>query len=186
MPTGSDDYELFLGLFSRNQGRLFAYIRALVPDATQADDVFQATSLVLWRSFATYRRDAEFLPWAIGVARHQLLVHWRTKRRDRHVFSEELLADLATVTEAALAETDLRQRALEACIEQLPQRQRDLIRMFYGEKRPAREIAAAWDRTVHAVYRALKLLRRTLLDCVTTRLAGDGPLPSPTVRGEPG
>jgi RNA polymerase sigma-70 factor (ECF subfamily) len=52
-----DDYEEFLGLFSRNQARVQAYIRSLVPDAAHADDVFQATSLVLWRNFATFDRD---------------------------------------------------------------------------------------------------------------------------------
>lgn len=167
----TDDYELFISLFSRNQGRVLAFIRALVPDPTQADDVFQTTSLVLWRSFGTFRRDAEFLPWAVGVARHQVLVHWRTKRRDRHVFSEELLLELAAATESALGEMDQRQRALDACVSGLPPRQQDLIRMFYGENRSAGEIAASWNRTVHAVYKALATLRRALLECVTSRLA---------------
>lgn len=170
--NAADDYELFISLFSRNQGRILAFVRALVPDPTQAEDVFQSTSLVLWRSFATFRRDAEFLPWAVGVARHQVLVHWRTKRRDKHVFSEELLLELAAETESGIGEIDRRQRALEACVSGLPPRQRDLIRMFYGENRSAGEIATSWNRTVHAVYKALATLRRALLECVTTRLAG--------------
>lgn len=169
--NAADDYELFIALFSRNQGRILAFVRALVPDATQADDVFQTTSLALWRSFGTFRRDAEFLPWAIGVARHQVLVYWRSRRRDRHVFSEELLVDLAVSTEAALGETEMRQRALEACVSGLPQRQQDLIRLFYGENQSAGDIAASWNRTVHAVYKALATLRRALLECVTARLA---------------
>jgi len=169
--NAADDYELFISLFSRNQGRILAFVRALVPDPTQAEDVFQSTSLVLWRSFATFRRDAEFLPWAVGVARHQVLMHWRTKRRDRHVFSEELLLELAAATESGLGEIDRRQLALEACVSGLPPRQRDLIRMFYGENRSAGEIAASWNRTVHAVYKALATLRRALLECVTIRLA---------------
>jgi RNA polymerase sigma-70 factor, ECF subfamily len=170
-PDSADDYELFITLFARSQGRVLAFIRALVPDPSQADDVFQTTSLVLWRSFATYRRDAEFLPWAIGVARHQVLMHWRTRRRDRHVFSEELLLDLAAATESGLADAERRQRALEACVARLPERQRDLIRLFYGENRSAGEIAASWNRTVHAVYKALATMRKALLECVTARLA---------------
>jgi RNA polymerase sigma-70 factor (ECF subfamily) len=184
-PPAADDYELFITLFSRHQGRVLAFIRALVPDPAQADDVFQTTSLVLWRSFGSFRRDAAFLPWAIGVARHQVLMHWRTKRRDRHVFSEHLLTDLAAATESGLADAELRQRALEACVAGLPERQRNLIRMFYGENRSAGEIAASWNRTVHAVYKALATLRRALLECVTARLAtlahddGDGFAGSP-------
>jgi RNA polymerase sigma-70 factor (ECF subfamily) len=186
-PTpAADDYELFITLFSRNQGRILAFIRALVPDPGQADDVFQTTSLVLWRSFGSFRRDAEFLPWAIGVARHQVLMHWRTKRRDRHVFSEQLLTDLAAATESGLTDTELRQRAIEACVAGLPQRQRDLIRMFYGENRSAGEIAATWNRTVHAVYKALATLRRALLECVTARLAGFAGDDGDAFAGSPG
>ncbi len=179
--AGSDDYELFLSLFTKSQGRLQAFIRTLVHDSASADDVFQATSLALWRSFATFRRDAEFLPWAIGTARHQVLVHWRTRRRDRHVFSEALLADLAATTEGALDAAAARMAALETCIAALTDRQRELIRLFYGENQAADAIAKRWDRTVHAVYKALKVMRKALFDCVSQKLssladqAGDAP-----------
>jgi RNA polymerase sigma-70 factor (ECF subfamily) len=177
---GSDDYELFLALFTKCQGRIQAFIRTLVHDPAQADDVFQSTSLVLWRSFAAFRRDAEFLPWALGTARHQVLVHWRTQRRDRHVFSEALLADLADSTAAAVETAEARMAALEACIATLSDRQRELIRLFYGENQAAGAIASRWGRTVHAVYKALKVMRKALLDCVTKKLSslidssGDG------------
>jgi RNA polymerase sigma-70 factor (ECF subfamily) len=169
-PHSAADYEQFLALFTKCQGRIQAFIRALVHDPTQADDVFQATSLVLWRSFATFRRDAEFLPWALGTARHQVLLHWRTRRRDRHVFSEALLADLADATTAAVESAEARLAALEGCIAGLPERQRDLVRMFYGENQSAAAIAERWDRTVHAVYKALKVMRRALFDCVSRKL----------------
>lgn len=166
----SADYELFLSLFTKCQGRIQAFIRTLVPDPTQADDVFQATSLTLWRSFATFRRDAEFLPWALGTARHQVLLHWRVRRRDRHVFNDELLADLADTAEAAVGMAELRLAALETCMAGLPARQRELVRMFYGEHQSAAAIAKHWGRTVHAVYKALKVMRRAIFDCVSRKL----------------
>ena len=177
----SDDYELFLSLFTKCQGRLHAFIRTLVHDPAQADDVFQSTSLVLWRSFGTFRRDAEFLPWAIGTARHQVLTHWRSRRRDRHVFGDDLLAELADTTEAAIDGAEARMAALEACIAALPDRQRELIRLFYGENLAADAIAKRWDRTVHAVYKALTVMRKALFDCVSRKLSfladqpGDAP-----------
>jgi RNA polymerase sigma-70 factor (ECF subfamily) len=176
----TDSYEEFLGLFSRNQARVQAYIRSLVPDAAHSDDVFQATSLVLWRSFETFDRGKEFLPWALGVARHQVLMFWRTKRRDRHVFSESLIATLAEESLGRVATITDRQRALDACVESLPPRQQDLIRMFYGENKSADAIAASWDRTVHAVYKALKVMRKSLLECVERRLAAEGLAPEPS------
>ena len=169
-PPDTADYELFLVLFTKCQGRIQAFIRTLVHDPTKADDVFQDTSLVLWRSFATFRRDAEFLPWALGTARHQVLFYWRTRRRDRHVFSEALLADLADSTVTALEASESRMAALETCIATLSTRQRELLRMFYGENQRAEKIARHWGRSVHAVYKALKVMRKALFDCVTLKL----------------
>ena len=186
MPPPPDAYESFLVLYAGSQARLQAFIRALVPDPTQADDVFQSTSLALWRSFPTFRSDGDFTAWALGVARHQVLMHWRRARRDRHVFNDALLADLADTAAELLDSVDARQRALEACIEALTERQRDLVRRFYGERESAAVIAAAWNRTVHAVYKSLKVLRRGLHECVERRLAllvdpagGDGAMPAP-------
>jgi len=170
-PGGPDIYEEFLRLFTQEQLRIFAWIRALVPNHTAATDVFQQTSLELWRSFPTYRADAAFLPWALGIARHQVLKHWRTTKRDRLTFSEAFLEELAVDAIGLADELSPRQRALDDCVQQLPERQRELIHRFYGENQSASDIAKAWERSVHAVYKSLKVLRRTLLECVEAKLA---------------
>ena len=171
--TESRLYEAFLAHFSRGQPQVQAFIRSLVHDRTSADDVFQATSLALWRKFSTFRADAEFVPWALGIARNEVLHHWRSRRRDRLVFSEAVLAQLADVALSVANEVDPRLAALEACIEKLPERQRQLVTLFYGQQLPAETIAVSWDRTVHAVYKSLKVMRRNLMDCVDRTLAGN-------------
>ncbi|TVQ52144.1 MAG: sigma-70 family RNA polymerase sigma factor [Phycisphaerales bacterium] len=171
-PIDPELYEQFLTLFTRDQLRITAWIRALVPNHTAAADVFQETSLELWRSFATFRPDTDFLPWALGVARHQVLKHWRTAKRDRLTFSEEFLHEL-TVEAIGLADELMpRQAALDECVKQLSDRQRDLIHRFYGDNQTAAVIASAWERSVHAVYKSLKVMRRALLECVEAKLAG--------------
>ncbi|MCC9609439.1 sigma-70 family RNA polymerase sigma factor [Blastopirellula sp. JC732] len=172
-PPPTSDYEDFLRLFTRDQLRVLAYIRALVHDHAVASDVFQETSLELWRSFATFRRDEEFAPWALGIARHQVLKYWRTRDRDRHVFSETLLAELSTAAIDMARELEPRQEALDECVGLLSDRQRELIRLFYGENQSAAAIAEGWNRSVHAVYKSLKVMRRALLECVESKLGND-------------
>lgn len=164
-------YEAFLSQFTRIQSEVLAYVRALVHDRAAADDVFQSTSLTMWRRFDAFREGEPFLPWALGIARHEVLHYWRTRRRDRLVFGEAALARLADMAAAIAAEADPRQRALEACVKKLPDRQRQLVALFYGQRLPADQIAASWGLTVHAVYKALKVMRRGLLECVEKRLA---------------
>jgi RNA polymerase sigma-70 factor (ECF subfamily) len=169
--TDQQRYEVFLQHFARGQAQVMAYIRSLVHDRTTADDVFQTTCLTLWRRFDTFREGEPFVPWAVGIARHEVLHHWRSRRRDRLVFSESVLSQLADMAIGLADEADPRQEALEACVQSLPDRQRQLVSMFYGQQLPAEQIAASWGRTVHAVYKALKVMRRSLLDCVERRLA---------------
>lgn len=183
-PSDAAAVETFLLLYSREQGQIAAFIRALVPATADADDLFQQTALVLWRSFESFDPSKPFRPWALGVARHQVLMHWRSRRRDRLVFSEEVLAALADeVGRRAEDETPSlldRQRALDACVEELGPRQRELLHRFYGLKEQAQAIAASWDRSVHAVYKSLRVMRKALEACVERRLSllGDGSPPT--------
>lgn len=163
-------YEQFLRLFTADQARLLAYILSLVHDRDEAQEVFQETSLVLWRSFPTFRPGSEFLPWAIGIARHQVLKRFRTRRRDRHIFSEELLTMLAADAVSLAAEIGPRQRALVECMKGLSEGQRQLVDWFYGQGLAAGQIAERRGRSVHAVYKGLKVLRRNLLKCIERRL----------------
>ena len=55
-------------------------------------------------------------------------------------------------------------------MEQLPPRQQELIRRFYGDNEQAGAIAASWNRSVHAVYKALKVMRKGLQQCIEERL----------------
>ena len=166
-----DAYETFLQYFTRDQLRIVGYIRTLIHDQSEAADVFQETSLALWRNFDTYDRNQPFGPWAMGVARNQVLKHWRTRHRDRHVFSDALMSELSSDAVDMAAEMPDRQQALDACIKLVSDRNRDLLRMFYTESRPAQSIADEWNKSIHAVYKALKTVRRFLADCVDRKLA---------------
>ena len=150
---------------------MFAYILALVHDRDDAQEIFQETSLILWRAFPTFRPGEEFLPWALGIAKHQMLRLRRSRKRDRHVFGDELLAILAEEAAAMAPEIAPRQQALAECMKRLTSRQRQLIEWFYGQGLAAGQIAERWNRSIHAVYKALKVMRRVLLECIERRLA---------------
>jgi RNA polymerase sigma-70 factor (ECF subfamily) len=167
----TDTYDQFLMLFTACQQNLLAYILALVHDRHDAQEIFQETSLVLWKSFLTFRRDAEFLPWALGIAKHQVLRQRRWRKKDRHVFGDALMAMLAEEAAAMAPEIAPRQEALAECMKRLTRRQRELIEWFYGQHLVAGQIADRWHQSIHAVYKALKVLRRILLECIERRLA---------------
>lgn len=171
--TTSDDYETFLRFFTRDQYRILSYIRSIVVQPHAVDDVYQETCLELWRSFSTFQRDGEFVAWALGVTRNQILKHWRTRDRDRLVFSDALLHEITATALEMGGEMSDRQEAMNECVKKLAIRQRELIHLFYGKKQSAAIIAEHWNRSVHAIYKALKVMRRTLFECVESKLGNE-------------
>ena len=64
--SGGD--ELFLRLYSEHQRELFKFSFTLVPNHSDADDILQDTSVILWRKFAEFTPDSNFFRWASQVA----------------------------------------------------------------------------------------------------------------------
>ena len=62
----ADRYEEFLRLFTQERERMFAFIYSMIPRQADAEDVFQRSSLVLWRKFHEFRQGEDFLAWACG------------------------------------------------------------------------------------------------------------------------
>lgn len=152
------------------QTRLRAYINAAVGNSANAADVLQRTNLVLWKKAAMFRRDAEFLPWALGVARNEVLGFIRDNARDRHVFSHEVASMLLDAASEHLSETQDRQELLSRCLERLPERSRNLLRLRYADDLSIEQIASQTDRTQDSVKSVLLRLRKKLEQCVQASL----------------
>ncbi len=54
------DREQIVGLITRYQRRLQVYIRSLVPNHADADEVLQEVNLFLWRNADEYRPGSDF------------------------------------------------------------------------------------------------------------------------------
>jgi RNA polymerase sigma-70 factor, ECF subfamily len=169
--AAADPYERFVQLFARYEPAIRGFVRSLFPATQHADEILQETSLVLWRKFADFEDGTDFLAWALTIARFEALKFRRKLARDRHVFSPELLATLA---EEAATEIELRQeerRALEQCIQKLPQKQRDLIRAAYVPGVTIKEVAERVGRSATSLYKVLNRLRLLLLKCIQASIA---------------
>src|SRR5205823_4961777 len=122
----------FARLLRQHQSRLFGYIHSLVHDFNDADDLFQQTSLILWKKFDDYDRTRSFFAWACGVAWLQVCNFLRKRRRERAHFSDELnLLLVEAHAEVTDAELEDRRDALARCVEKLPQQDRELLDQCY-------------------------------------------------------
>jgi RNA polymerase sigma factor (sigma-70 family) len=77
-------------LFAETNHRIYSFVVTLLPASGDADEVFQRTSVILWRKFSEFRPGTDFVSWACRVAHLEALNYLRARQRDRLLFDEPL------------------------------------------------------------------------------------------------
>lgn len=174
-PLEQGRHDRFLRLFLDHEEALRGFVRSLVPTRDDAREVMQEVAVVLWRKFDALAAPDDFRRWAFGVARFEALAFRRDRARDRHVFSEDVLALLADEAEAQVDAMDDRREALEGCLQKLPNRERSLITAAYARGVRIDELASQLGRTAMSLYKALHRIRMVLTTCVERTLHQEEP-----------
>jgi RNA polymerase sigma-70 factor (ECF subfamily) len=166
--------ERFLQLFLAHERRIFGFLLALVPAWSDAEDLLQESSVVMWRKLDEFEPGTDFAAWALSIARYQVLSYRKKQRRERVFFSERTLEMLADQMAALGRSEDARRDALEHCIARLNTRDRELVRLRYVSGATTQGVADSLGRSVQAVYKALNKIHEQLLMCIRRTLASEG------------
>ena len=166
--------EEFVAQLTGCQGRLFAFIRTLIPNPDIAADVLQETNLVLWRKSAEFTPGTDFGAWACRIASFQVMAQRRDAGRERLLFDDELLGQIAAIAQERSGTVDRLNKALRRCLQKLAGTQRNLMQRRYGEAVPVKVLAEEMHRTPNAVSRLLYRTRQSLLECMDKALAEEG------------
>lgn len=170
-PADLERGEAFMRLLLSHQQRIYGLILALVPNWTDADDIMQETTAVLWRKFDEFERGTNFSAWALKIARLQVLAFRKRERRNAARLSDELMDQVAERMVARADRPDVRRDALEACLRSLPEGDRYLIELRYEPDASVSQVAETVSRSVDAVYKALNRIHGQLLLCVRSKLS---------------
>lgn len=168
--SDTEQTENFVQQLTESQGRLFGYVYSMLGEHSQAMDVVQETNLVLWRKKAEFRDGAPFMPWALAIARFQVLAHVRDQGRDKCLLDTELVAALSEETERQTDQLETMRLALRKCMSDLPPDKRVVLQLRYYRSMPIAEIAKSIGRRADAVKVGLLRLRRGLADCMHRRM----------------
>jgi RNA polymerase sigma-70 factor, ECF subfamily len=162
----------FVSLYAGSQRRIYAYIRSQVRSPSDADDILQDVSAVLWRKFADYQPGSDFARWACRIARLEVLAYHRHRKRLLSIFNEEV-ADAIGERILELGDTVApRSEALADCVELLSPREREMLSLRYQLDQSVSEIARRLDRTESAVYKSLQHIHDNLYECIEHTLSG--------------
>ena len=172
MPDLNDQHhDQFLRFFAEHEPALRTFVRSLLPSLADVSEIMQEVAVVLWQKFAEFDAARDFRKWAFGVARFEVLTFLRDRARDRHVFNDELVGTLADEAAAAEQRHEAHREALEACLQKLPEGQRELVLSAYTKGTRMDELAAQRGQTAMSLYKMLHRIRQALLECVRRTIA---------------
>lgn len=157
-------------LIAQHQSRLRGFIRSLMVRAEDVDDLLQEVNIVLWEKADQFEPGTSFWAWSSQIARFKVFNQMRKYGRERFVFDDDFLAELADVAEDRFSEIDQRRCALDHCLRQLPTTQRRLLDLRYFEARSIIEVADSTDRPVGSIKQTLYRIRIALRACIEKQL----------------
>jgi RNA polymerase sigma-70 factor (ECF subfamily) len=159
------DAQAHAALLSAMSGYLRGYFsRRLGAGAADAEDLVQDTLLAIHLKRGTYDPAQPFTPWAYAMARYKLLDHFRRVGVRKSV----PLEDAGDLFAAENPEEGAVRRDLGKLLDQLPGRQRQLVRDVKLTGLSMEEAAAKSDMSVTAVkvsvHRGMKAMARRVRD----------------------
>lgn len=152
------------------QNRLFGYLVTLLTNPHDARDVLQETNLVLWRKVGDFQTGTDFGAWARRCAYYQALAFLRDRKRDRHIFDDDVLAMLANEDTSDAWDDNERRLALRDCLACLSDKHRQLIDRRYREEIPIRQLAVDHGKNESALKMAMMRIRESLRQCIQSKL----------------
>lgn len=159
------DRTAFTELVRRHQGRVRSLLLRLCADRTLADDLAQEVFLRAFRGLVGFQGRSAFGTWVYRIAYNVFLNN--RARSHRHVALPEDYDVRAAAPDDAMSagRADLR-RDLEGAIDQLPERYRAVVVLYYVHEVSYPEIAEILDLPLGTVkthlHRAKRMLRAAM------------------------
>lgn len=158
-------HEDFEGLVRRHNQRLFRAARAIVRSDDEAEDVVQQTWLEVFRHLPQFRGDAAFTTWATRIAVNAALA----VARKRPVIAEVPDVEGGEAPDEPVERAELG-RLLEACLQRLPQGNREVMVLRDVLELDTAETAECLGLTAEAVRVRLHRARAAVAAELTERM----------------
>src|SRR6187200_574101 len=122
----SGDERAFAAIFRRYHQPLFRFCLTIVGNSEDAQDALQNTMMKVLRALPGEERKIELKPWLYRIAHNESIDLLRRRRETRQLDAEQTAPGYSLAEDAATRE---RQRRLLIDLDELPERQREVLVM---------------------------------------------------------
>lgn len=132
----------FEELVVRYQERIYFFVRKMLIDHEDTNDVTQNVFIKAWRSMEGFRQDAKLSTWLYRIATNESLNFIEKRKRIAGIPLEDVEYGLpGYLQEDVLYEGDEIQQKLQAAVAALPEKQKLVFILKYFEEKKYEEIA---------------------------------------------
>lgn len=159
-------------LVTRYQGRLFGYLRRMVGNQHDVEDLVQHTFMKAFSALDDYQSSYPFTTWLFTIAHRLALDHLDKRRRRKTTAQEpELFAQVPdSDTHDHIADVDNRDEhqaqadKVWAAVQQLSEQQRSVVLLFYRQGLTYEQVSQATDLPVGTIKSLLHRARQKLTE----------------------
>lgn len=164
--SNKEKRDLFFKLYLENQKKIFSYILMLVPNTSDAEDILQTASSIMWSKFDSFTEGTNFGAWGVKIAQYVVFDHSRKKRKMKTIFTGDMLHIFADAVASKINEQDKRISHLENCIKKLCEADQEIIQFRYVKGHSIKKISELIERPLQGLYKAVNRIHNQLLKCV--------------------
>jgi RNA polymerase sigma-70 factor (ECF subfamily) len=135
-------------LIDRHQSKIYGFIYSKIQDRSVCDDIFQDTFIKVIKTLRTkgYNEEGKFLPWVMRIASNLVIDYFRHNKKmpfqretdEYSIFN--FMSDSTLSIENQLIEEQV-ELDVRKLVEQLPEDQREVIKMRFYEDLSFKEIS---------------------------------------------
>ena len=156
-------------LVTRYRNQVFRFLLKFIDDPVHAEDLAQETFIAAFQNLDTFRGNAKFLTWLLGIARNKVIndINRAGKRRSKMV-SDQMLENHQSTDDTPLEYIEKKQQLslLKKAIDQLAPDLKEVLVAVSMEGLSYDEVAHMQDIPVGTVksklFRARMMLRKLL------------------------
>lgn len=158
-------------LVRSHQDKLRRYLLIICPNQLAREDILQETNRVLLQKRDKFTIGTNFGAWARRIAQLQLMSYLKQRKSKSWLsFDSELVQLLAGTVEEHDDPADRIKEMLSACLLELSEADRVLIKLKYEQELSLREINKLTGRSEGGIKQALFRIRKSLGDCIQRKM----------------
>jgi len=146
------DSKSFSILVKENQEKVYFFVRRMVLDHDDTNDVVQNTFIKAWKGIHSFRQEAKFSTWLTRIAYNESINFIQKRNRQNNIPIDEYSSNLPSVLEAdKYYSGDDIQKLLQSALASLPEKQKAVFIMKYYKELKYDDISEITGTSVGAL-----------------------------------